>query len=522
MHQLLARDARPKLERMTEQGANEDPGRRPRRRGVLMLIIGIAGVCAAFGLLWRGAEPAARIELTAGYEGTTRSLVAHALCDEVTAHGTRCEVVETGSSQAEIESVGTGAIELALVSAVYRSEHPDPHVRIVAPLQMEALHLLVGRELADGVDAGLAGLRGKEVDLGPSGSAGASLAADVLAFAEIEPATAERPDGYIARNIGVGDLQARAESGDRAGLPPAIFHLGTMPSRVVESLVRDAGYVLVPLPFAESFRLQAILEDDASHGASRGRRLVSEATIPPFLYEAKPAVPAAPLPTLGVRLLLLGHDRVSSATIGRVLESTFDTRFAHLLHPSLDHSLLLTVPRHELHAGTLDYLARREPAITGEAVSDLSNSLSVLGALAGGGAFLFQGFRQRQRAQRESLVANHLRRVAGIERRIVEAELGASLELDTLISVQRELLLLKSQVLDHFTSGALGDPSTLSSVLDPIDAAREHVGELLLHIRDQLEDKAQSEGRTSTAVWNEAVAESEAQSGTETVSPAER
>jgi hypothetical protein len=198
---------------------------------------------------------------------------------------------------------------------------------------------------------------------------------------------------------------------------------------------------------------------------------------------------------------------VSDATIERVLEAIFDTRFARVLHPALDPAQVAAMPRTELHHGTLAYLARREPAITGQEMGDLSNSLSALGALLGGGAFLYQGWRRRQRARRDQLVGQHLRRVAEIERRIVEIELGASLDLDPLIDVQRELLQVKSDALDHLTSGAIDDPAQLSSLLEPVDAARDHVGDLLLHVRAKLEERARREGRSATAVWNEAAAE---------------
>jgi hypothetical protein len=280
-----------------------------------------------------------------------------------------------------------------------------------------------------------------------------------------------------------------------------------MPSLLAQRLVREAGYAVVPLPFAEAFRLQEVLSPDAiREGRPTARPAVTDTVIPPFLYQTKPAVPAAPLPTLGVRLLLLTHDRVATSTVERIVEAAYDSRFARMLHPALDRSLLSAIPRRELHAGAIAYLDRREPAITGEAVNDASNTLSVLGALVGSGAFLVQAWRQRKRARREQLVADHLLRVAALERRIVESELGAALDLDTLIAIQRELLQLKSEVLDRFTSGALDDQS-LAGLLDPINAARDHVGELLLHVRTQIEEKAQLEGRTSSAVWKEAAAE---------------
>jgi hypothetical protein len=65
-------------------------------------------------------------------------------------------------------------------------------------------------------------------------------------------------------------------------------------------------------------------------------------------------------------------------------------------------------------------------------------------------------------------------------------------------------LQLKSEVLLRFTAGELGEQSALSDTLAPINAARDHVGELLLHVRNNLEDKAESEGRTVDSVWGEA------------------
>ncbi len=475
-----------------------------RWQGRALVALGVAGLAAAAWIALQGDHgPAERVRLTAGPEGTTRAVVARALAAALEGRGTGCTLVDEHDTGAELEGLRRGTVDLALVSALQRPADGDPKVRLVTPLHVEALHLLVKSELADRVSDGLGGLRGQEVDLGPSGSA-ADLAADVLEFAGIDVAAA---GGVVERRLDVAEVEALADRGARDALPAAVFHLATMPSLLAEKLVQKAGYVLVPLPFAEAFRLQAVLAADQPVGKVSDRHLVAETTIPPFLYQTRPAVPAAPLPTLGVRLVLLASDRVSIPTIEHVLEAIFDTRFARVLHPALDPSLLAAMPRGELHRGTLAYLARSEPAITGEEVGNLSNSLSALGALIGGAAFLYQGWRRRQRASRDALVAQHLRRVAEIERRIVEIELGASLDLDTLIEVQRSLLRLKSDALDHLTSGAIDDPAQLSSLLDPIDAARDHVGDLLLHVRSDVEGRARREGRAASAVWNEAAAE---------------
>jgi TRAP-type uncharacterized transport system substrate-binding protein len=472
---------------------------RARSRGWLTIALGVAALGAAAYFAWdRTPQRADPIALTAGSDGTTRALVAHALAREVSKRGVECTVVATEGAASEIESARSGAADFALVSGVFRIP-PETRVLPVAPLQIEALHLLVKEEIAPEVDESLAGLRGRTVDLGPRGSATAGLAGEVLAFSDVRPAGASGDAaGYTQHNLETDALLDLVERGDRAALPDAIFHLGTLPSIVAFDLVRRADYRLVALPFAESLRLASVLASDADKARSGVERSgTSQVVIPAFLYQTKPAVPDVPLPTLGARLLLVAHERVSDEAVEEMLGAAFESRFTHLMHPPLDIATLAAAPRAELHAGTDAFLARRDPAITHELFDELSNSLSILGALFGAGAFMVQGWRQRRRAQRDEIIASQLMRVAALERRIVEIELSAEMDLDTLMAVQRELLQLKSDALAAFTSGELGDQATLSSILDPVNAARDHVGELLLHVRQNLE-------RAAAVAWDTA------------------
>jgi hypothetical protein len=82
------------------------------------------------------------------------------------------------------------------------------------------------------------------------------------------------------------------------------------------------------------------------------------------------------------------------------------------------------------------------------------------------------------------------------------------MELDALIVLQRDLLQLKSEALERFTGGELGG-ETLSELLVPVNAARDHVGELLLHVRENLEARAETQGRPAEALWVEAAAKSD-------------
>jgi TRAP-type uncharacterized transport system substrate-binding protein len=452
--------------------------------------------------------PARHITLTAGYQGTTRAVVAHALASEVSALGSEAEVVDAEEGGDELDHVNSGAVDFALVSGALRIEGYS-HVREVAPLYVEALHLLVKRELAEPVGTSLTALRGRTVDLGGPGTTSAGLATAVLAFADVRPGGATA-DGYVALGLRDRELAALLERGDRSALPDAVFHLATVPSLIALRLVRSADYRLVPLPFAEAFRLTALIGEGPTQGpaARIERPYTMDTVVPAFSYQIEAPVPAGDLHTVGTRLLLVAHEGVSAETVGRVLDAVFASRFARMHRELLDPSMLGLAPRLAMHPGTRLFLAHDKPFLTAHGVEDLSNTMSVFGTLAGGGLFLWQGLRQRRQGRRDQLLAELMLRVAECERRIVELELSSNMELEALITLQRDLLQLKSEVLERFTNGELGG-QMLSELLVPVNAARDHVGELLLHVRENLEKQAETQGRPAEALWVEAAAKSD-------------
>jgi TRAP-type uncharacterized transport system substrate-binding protein len=486
-----------------------------RRRGWLALLLGLAALGVALAIsLTRSSVPVRSITLTAGVLDTTRALVARALVGALARHGLETRLVETSSAEEELTQVDRGAIDFALVSGAYRTER-FPNVRAVTPLYIEALHLLVKEEYAGSVARGLDALRGRTVDLGPSGSTTAGLATAVLDFAGVGPRDATTHDGYVARSSQLHELEALIERGDRSALPDAVLHLATVPSRIALQLIRSARYRVVPLPFAEAFRLAILITDEPTQGAASEieRRHVSDTVIPAFTYEIDPAIPDAPLHTIGARLMVVANDRVPAEAVERFLDTVFGAEVAQVTSPPLDRSLLTLPSRLEPHAGALEYLRRDLPYVTDDTVDALSNSFSILGALAGGGLFLWQWWRQRTRARRDETFGNYMLRVADVERRIAALELSATLELEPLAELQRELLELKSEALDRFAAGDLGDQAALSDLLSPINAARDHIGGLILHIRENLEEQADAEGRTATALWSEAIEKPEGTGG---------
>jgi hypothetical protein len=393
-----------------------------------------------------------------------------------------------------------------LVSGASRlGEHPQ--VREVTPLYVEALHLVVKEEIADAVAESLGALRGRRVAVGASGSVTAGLAKAVLAFAGLGAGGEAASGRVIVDESDLRDLVDPIARGDRGSMPDAIFRLETIPSKGVLTLVREGGYRLVALPFADALRLNTLVADASAPDdrATVDQEYVMDIVIPPFTYGAEPAIPEAPLHTVGTMLLLVGNVQASASAVEAMLDAVFDSPFAHVTVPPLDKSMLARPARLSWHPATVAYRHRDEPVLTKSTVSALSSTLSVLGTLLASSLFLRRWWRQRRQNAHEETFASCVVRVASIERRVAQLELGVTLELEPLVALQRELLELKTEVLASFVSGELGDDVALSELLAPINGARDHLASLLLHLRDRLEDRAEAEGRTPQAVWIEAM-----------------
>lgn len=480
----------------------------PGRVGLLALL-GLVAFALAIGLSirMRSSGPT-RARLTAGPDVTSRALVLRSFAAELERWGIEPELVESDDTLDELDAVRDRRVDFALVSSALELHRLYPDLRAVTPLFDEALHLLVKRERATPFDeAGLGALRGLRVDFGPARSATGFLTEEVLRFAQIS--CEERPD---ADHCGVERTELDAlltlmRERAREQLPDAIFHLGAVPSRIAHDLIEDHDYVLVPLPFADSFRLGALLSDEDAAGTAAWveRRSTVESVLPPYLYGTSPPIPDAPLPTIGAGLVLVAHRDASPELVERVVETAIESRFARVLDPPLDRAALRQPAPLPLHAGAHAYLARERPLVAASDVDRLANSLSVVGAVVGGLIFAWQGLRQRARASRDALFTGYQLEIAAIERRITELELAAELELEPLAELQRELLTLKNDALTRYGAGELGDQTQVGDLLAPLNAARDHVGSLLLHVRETLEAQARRQGRTTESVWEEAI-----------------
>src|SRR4029450_4460360 len=106
----------------------------------------------------------------------------------------------------------------------------------------------------------------------------------------------------------------------------------------------------------EAFRLGVLLAKDPASVDSGEieRRQVSDTVIPAFTYEVDPAIPGAPLHTIGARLTLVANAGVPAEAVARVLDTIFSAEVAQVTSPPIDPSVMALPSQAELHAGAME------------------------------------------------------------------------------------------------------------------------------------------------------------------------
>ena len=489
------------------------------RREAIAAFLFLSALCAALIVYFKNTSSIrADLSITGGSASGLRSQLASRLQTEARKQGLRLQLCETGGSKEALELVERGSIHLALVQGGMEPT-PYPHVRQVAALHVEPLHLVVKPSLYRPVSENLAHLRGKTVNVNSPASGTHQLAIDVLQFAGLRPRLRYLPGAADGTGHGEGDYDLSTASYseleaqmDRDDLPDAVFTVSDLPSPIVRQLVAKHRYQLVPLPFGEAFFLDAF--ENRSHDKSQNpsgkkdevdRLRIYPVMIPAFTYGIEPPSPPAPLATFGPRLLLVAHESTPSRSVRAILEAVFSTSFSQDFRPVLDPSLLDLAPEYPWHPGTDEYREFHKPVLAGEVIDLMEKATSMAGVIAGALFFLWQWFRQYDRRRRELSFESYMIKVAKVEQSALNLELSPTLDLKELLKLQIELNRLKNDALLRFAEGKLGGEAMISGFIAHVNDARNHLTRLILHERDNLENRAQSEDRSAEALWVEAM-----------------
>jgi TRAP-type uncharacterized transport system substrate-binding protein len=451
------------------------------------------------------------LSISGGSAEGLRHHIAERLAASGIAHGLSCQLVATSGSREVLDVVDTGQLDVAFVQGgLDPSIHP--RVRQVVALHIEPLHLLVRPALHGVVSENLASLKGKTVNLGPAGSGTHDLARDVLKFAGMEPKRNGGSGDYTALTLSYAEL---LKITDAAQLPDAVFSVSALPSPVVRALAVRQHFQLVALPFGEAFALDGLNRGSSAKGADEPSAVsdvskvrIYPAQIPPFTYGIEPPTPPREIATFGPRLLLVANENVPPRAVRQLLETVFAPAFAQISKPQLEATLQDISPEYPLHPGAAQFMELNKPLMAGDVIDLLEKGTSLAGAILGAMFFLWQWVRQHLRRRSELGFESYMLKVAKIEDKALALEMVANLEIKELLSLQSELGRLKNEALARFAEGKLDGGQLLSGFVSHVNDARNYLNRLILHERENLEERSVKERRTAESIWNEALGRS--------------
>ncbi len=449
--------------------------RRLRKLGRARLLAALAAgaFVLAVGLLVRLlilAQPSS-VTVSAGNALGLPVLKWMSLDGEVPGGGLRAKSVPTEGSVEMLERINRGELDFAFVQGGFNIDRFE-NVRQVTALSIVPLVLLVKEEFHRAVSSDLGALRGKVVNVGSGKRTGTYwLTRELLEFAGLVPAD------YRATSLTVPQLERET---DRARLPDAVFIVTRPPSPLVRHLTVDHRYRLVGLPYGEAFRAYAL----AAHGEAPPEGIlvrkehIPDAVIPAFSYSVTPAIPPQNVATVGSRQILVTHRRTRSATVTRVLEALFASRWAAAAQPPVDKSLLQLPPEVALHPAAALFRDRDQPLVTGESLGLASNALQILIPFGGGLLFLWGWLKNRKSAGRERSFDQFLALVSTVERHAAAVARGGSLDDETLHRLHRELSGIKESALVYVQGHETSAQAFAGILLAHIADARASLSEL--------------------------------------------
>jgi TRAP-type uncharacterized transport system substrate-binding protein len=422
-----------------------------------------------------------RLRMTAGNALGMRHQLALRLGSDLSQRNITLELIPSSGSEQALDWVDRRELDVALVQGALSSAG-RPHVREVAALHVEPMHLLVKKELFKDAATSLTALRGKTVDLEEVGSGTHSLASAILDFVGLGPRDQDAAGGYVPVSLDRKELFAEQ---DTTRLPDAVFLISSLPSPTVSYLVTRHGYRLVPLPFAEAFALRSLTEaaPDTGHTPAVERvvvgRIVATA-IPAYTYGVEPAVPERPLSTLGTRLLLVAHQDVPPRAVFQLVEASYGAEFGQLVRPPLDPKLMDLPPEFPWHGGAVLYQQRNAPLLSGQTMDSAHKGLAIFAAAASGLFVLWQWSKQRAQLTHDKGLNEYIGQVTRIEEQVLEADQGGAWTVADLLALQERLGRLRIKALHELAREKLTGKELLSAFLLQVSDVRASLARVIL------------------------------------------
>lgn len=446
----------------------------------LLPAIGCLMIGWAVLILWRHRNPAGPVQVTcsAGSPATRRAQLASILANYAAANRLDIHLVDSAGTEEILQLIDASEIDVGLVSGGFVGQN-HPHVRQLATIGTEPLHLLVKSDLVTHMPCDLAVLKNRRVNVGTPGSGACALANEVLDFCGLRPKDAQghgdyfqlclSPDELVERARAIKSAPAAQAGKLAAELPDAVFVLNPLPSRVVKELVSAAEYDILPLPFCQSFRINS-LQHLSGEGQRIDRRHVTSSIIPASTYRAINSVPAGDCETIGVPLMVVARADLSPTAVKRLITTLYESPFAAEMPPV---DLLTSSTEYPLHAAVAGFLQRRKPVAMRDLADAMQNLLSAFGAFSAG-VLAVIGYYRRRKTKSALVYASEIGQIERLSWDPTNEgkSLPSSHEQQRVTHLEEQLAQLKQRIINDYAVGQFTGEAAFANLMTLISDTR--------------------------------------------------
>lgn len=264
----------------------------------------------------------------------------------------RIQVLETQGSQNNVDLLLQEKAQLAIVQS---DASVEPPARAIASLFPEVFHLVARQDPAL---QSLSDLQGKRVALPPEGSG---------SYALFWPLAQHY--GLSAQNFQpMAVPPVRASAMVRAGQTDALFRVIGLGNPAMAELLRTGQVRLLPIDQVSALKLSL--------------PQIEAVTIPKGIYGGAPPIPPTDLPGVGVRAMLIAHEKVDASVVYEVTRILYEAR--NELVTQYPQAATIQLPEAgaaglgvPLHAGAKAYYSQDEPSFVVQYAEPLGLLLSM-------------------------------------------------------------------------------------------------------------------------------------------------
>lgn len=423
-------------------------------------------------------EETPSIRMSAGPEQTRRHSVAKYLCQQAVNHNLKIQLLASAGSEECLNQIKSGQLDAALVSNGVVVPNDDD-IRVLAAIQLEAVHVLVRKELV-GAGPLSEAIRGKRVNLGVQGSCEWLLARDFLSFARLKLPTASEPGDVVPMELSKEELIAQAHAilaatGDERAklaseLPDCLLVLASMPSTIVPLLTEAADYQLMPLPAARAYLMDNLQDSDPATTTIE-REFLEPTAIPAHSYFTTRPFPPADCATVGMRLLIVAHKDLSEEAVRPLMETVFEGEFSRRFLPKSPRELATPFA---IHSAGVDYLDRDKPLAWKQAAEWVSQFLSIFGAFSAGALSLY-GILWRKKVRMPADYYAEIRKIEMIAGG-TDTDATAPIEPKEFVKyLDDRLLRLRQDLIEDICEGRIKGEQVIANILALLKDARRNL-----------------------------------------------